>query len=100
MADSLSKPEAKRAKLEHESPIYVRGDSEDETPLTVGVPMEGDELKANSDNEGQNNCSICLEALIDRTVIPKCSHEFCFECLLVWTGTQPYHTSRTKTMLM
>ena len=33
-----------------------------------------------------HNCSICLQELVDRTVIPTCSHEFCFECLLIWTG--------------
>ncbi|KAI5823369.1 hypothetical protein K523DRAFT_255295 [Schizophyllum commune Tattone D] len=32
-----------------------------------------------------HNCSICLQELVDRTVIPTCSHEFCFECLLIWT---------------
>jgi E3 ubiquitin-protein ligase Topors len=28
-----------------------------------------------------NQCSICLQRLTDRTLIPRCSHEFCFECL-------------------
>ncbi|KAK0439693.1 uncharacterized protein EV420DRAFT_1279459, partial [Desarmillaria tabescens] len=32
-----------------------------------------------------DNCSICLQSLVDRTVIPTCSHEFCFDCLVVWT---------------
>ncbi|KAF9002192.1 hypothetical protein BDQ17DRAFT_1243521 [Cyathus striatus] len=30
-------------------------------------------------------CSICLQTLEDRTVLPTCSHDFCFECILVWT---------------
>ena len=34
--------------------------------------------------------SICLQPIIDRTVVPTCSHEFCFECLLVWTGTSTF----------
>jgi len=33
-----------------------------------------------------NQCSICLQQLTDRTLIPRCSHEFCFECLVIWTG--------------
>ncbi|KAK0438545.1 uncharacterized protein EV420DRAFT_1254686, partial [Desarmillaria tabescens] len=33
--------------------------------------------------EDEDNCSICLQALVDRTVIPICSHEFCFDCLLM-----------------
>ncbi|KAK0439697.1 uncharacterized protein EV420DRAFT_1733645, partial [Desarmillaria tabescens] len=36
--------------------------------------------------EEENNCSICLQSLVDRTVIPTCTHEFCFDCLVVWTG--------------
>ncbi|KAF9479848.1 hypothetical protein BDN70DRAFT_771058, partial [Pholiota conissans] len=31
------------------------------------------------------SCSICLWSLVDRAVILKFSHEFCFECLFVWT---------------
>ena len=33
-----------------------------------------------------DHCSICLQLLLDRTVIPECSHEFCFECIVTWTG--------------
>ncbi|KAF4582688.1 hypothetical protein EYR40_002612 [Pleurotus pulmonarius] len=33
----------------------------------------------------EDNCSICLQSISDRTVVPLCSHEFCFECLLIWT---------------
>ena len=39
------------------------------------------------DEDDHLNCSICLQPLVDRTLIPSCSHEFCFECILVWTGT-------------
>ena len=31
-------------------------------------------------------CSICLHAFNDRTIIPTCAHEFCFDCILEWTG--------------
>ncbi|KAF7794146.1 hypothetical protein EIP86_005277 [Pleurotus ostreatoroseus] len=47
----------------------------------VAVKLEEDEIEADGEH-----CSICLQPLADRTVIPTCSHEFCFECLLVWTG--------------
>ncbi|OBZ72890.1 hypothetical protein A0H81_06736 [Grifola frondosa] len=39
----------------------------------------------NHTEEDVEHCSICLQPLADRTIIPTCSHEFCFECLLVWT---------------
>ena len=34
----------------------------------------------------EDHCSICLQLVVDRTVIPECSHEFCFDCLLTWTS--------------
>ncbi|KAF7329358.1 E3 ubiquitin-protein ligase Topors [Mycena kentingensis (nom. inval.)] len=37
------------------------------------------------EEEDEDRCSICLQSILDRTVIPVCSHEFCFDCLLVWT---------------
>lgn len=74
----------------------------------VQLPLDGPEIMVdtNLDSNGTNElevpaagngddepevdpeemCSICLQQVEDRTVIPKCSHEFCFECLLVWTG--------------
>ncbi|KIJ62416.1 hypothetical protein HYDPIDRAFT_94496 [Hydnomerulius pinastri MD-312] len=33
----------------------------------------------------QEHCSICLQAFLDRTIIPTCAHEFCFECILLWS---------------
>ncbi|KAI9440282.1 hypothetical protein F5148DRAFT_1258756 [Russula earlei] len=30
-------------------------------------------------------CTICLQPIADRAVIPTCSHEFCFECLMIWS---------------
>lgn len=32
----------------------------------------------------EDHCSICLHQVIDRTIVPICSHEFCFECLIIW----------------
>ena len=62
---------SKRIKLEDEDLTPTHDNSE-------GVEPNQDDL--------ENSCSICLHSIADRTVIPKCSHEFCFECLLVWTG--------------
>lgn len=75
-----SLPTAKRIKLE-ELGIQTKLHEVD-TPTNI---LDEDESGEHSiDNE--NTCSICLQPVVDRTVIPKCSHEFCFECLLVWTG--------------
>ncbi|KAG1868358.1 hypothetical protein DFJ58DRAFT_767591 [Suillus subalutaceus] len=30
-----------------------------------------------------DQCVICLQSLVDRTVI---QHEFCFECISIWAG--------------
>ncbi|EPQ52985.1 hypothetical protein GLOTRDRAFT_111805, partial [Gloeophyllum trabeum ATCC 11539] len=56
-----------------------RSPSVEEIPRPPSSHVVSDE----GDAEGEQ-CSICLQRLEDRTVIPTCSHEFCFECLLVW----------------
>ncbi|OAX34565.1 hypothetical protein K503DRAFT_747224 [Rhizopogon vinicolor AM-OR11-026] len=38
----------------------------------------------NDENLDHDHCVICLQSLVDRTVIPTCSHEFCFECISLW----------------
>jgi len=48
----------------------------------VGVAKNPDEQP----DDSEDCCTICLQPISDRTVIPTCSHEFCFECLLLWTG--------------
>ncbi|PCH34905.1 hypothetical protein WOLCODRAFT_78491 [Wolfiporia cocos MD-104 SS10] len=70
-------PSPKRAKLE--SPSHSHSPS----IVEISPPHPADGGGA-EDNEG-DHCSICLQAIADRTVIPTCSHEFCFECLLIWT---------------
>jgi Ring finger domain len=44
--------------------------------------MSNDDDDESIDNP---NCTICLQRIIDRTVIPICSHEFCFECIRLWS---------------
>ncbi|KAM6499808.1 hypothetical protein JOM56_005316 [Amanita muscaria] len=59
-------PPSKRVKLESVSPVT--------TP----------KLNAEEETE-EGGCSICLQEISDQTILPTCSHEFCFECLLIWT---------------
>ncbi|KAN0111875.1 hypothetical protein V8E52_008081, partial [Russula decolorans] len=33
----------------------------------------------------EDHCTICLQTIVDRALIPECSHEFCFECLMIWS---------------
>jgi hypothetical protein len=70
---------------------------EDEDLLPTHDVLEG--VEPNQDDL-ENSCSICLHSIADRTVIPKCSHEFCFECLLVWTGMSNYFVEMVKVSLI
>lgn len=80
--DGPAESTSKRARLEHELdegriPIKIE---EDEMVIDV------DEYQSEPE---EDHCTICLQSYVDRTVIPICSHEFCFECLMVWAGTLP-----------
>lgn len=77
-------PPSKRLKLESSSPRTVNRTLE--TRQNRSYNQEG---TTGDSTENEHQCSICLQAILDRTVIPTCSHEFCFECLLVWSGP-PY----------
>jgi hypothetical protein len=66
-----SPPPAKRTKFESPPP---------EPPHSSG------DLSPEEEEDVDDQCSICLRRLTDRTLIPRCSHEFCFECLVIWTG--------------
>ncbi|KAI0773089.1 hypothetical protein BD413DRAFT_472823 [Trametes elegans] len=68
----MHSPPPKRVKLEPSLSPSLTGNSE---------TVEGDQME---EDVGEH-CSICLQPYADRTVIPTCSHEFCFECLLIWT---------------
>lgn len=69
MSDSLPpSPPTKKPKLDDEN-------------LMQGSPDVND----HTEDSGEN-CSICLQPMEDRTIIPTCSHEFCFDCLMIWTG--------------
>ena len=78
---SFSPPESKRLKLEPSSPTAAS-----RTPETYDDNLLNNEETVNDGTENEHQCSICLQDILDRTIIPTCSHEFCFECLLVWSG--------------
>lgn len=44
----------------------------------------------------EEHCTICLHAFVDRTLVPTCSHEFCFDCLMIWCGTYPSLKKKKK----
>ncbi|KAH7907591.1 hypothetical protein BJ138DRAFT_1159780 [Hygrophoropsis aurantiaca] len=51
------------------------------------TPPPEEHSTTNNEDESleDDHCSICLQSLVDRAVIPTCSHEFCFECILLWS---------------
>ena len=80
----MNSPPPKRIKLElFESPTTSHG-----TPAETPPETQADD----ADPEDGEHCSICLQPYTDRTMVPTCSHEFCFECLLIWTGLSPLRT--------
>ncbi|KDQ51791.1 hypothetical protein JAAARDRAFT_139755 [Jaapia argillacea MUCL 33604] len=72
MTSRTANPPSKRIKLESSPSPPPPSQDHHSTPIPPEDPEE-------------DNCSICLQPVVDRTIIPTCSHEFCFECLLVWT---------------
>ena len=70
---------------------------QDSPPPTKRIRLEssppqlshlGDDFpeRKGEEEDVDNQCSICLQQLTDRALIPRCSHEFCFECLVIWAG--------------
>lgn len=56
--------------------------------LTLGdgkIPQARGELK--DEEQGKQDCAICLGPLIDPYVLPSCGHAFCFACLAHWQDT-------------
>lgn len=82
-------PNVKRIRLDTSEGNDASTPDEEETgdPLKDVERVEVDDALT---NEEEDSCSICLHQLEDRTVIPNCSHEFCFECLVVWIGKHPF----------
>ncbi|KAG2129620.1 hypothetical protein DEU56DRAFT_817082 [Suillus clintonianus] len=68
MSVSPTRPSSKRIKLES----------------SPSPRLENDHSTLNDDDLGHDHCVICLQPMVDRTVIPTCSHEFCFECISIW----------------
>ncbi|KAI0804799.1 hypothetical protein BC629DRAFT_1664323 [Irpex lacteus] len=64
---------------------FILDDSEPGDELDAYKPAPPPQATIKEEEDEEEHCSICLQPLSDRTIIPACSHEFCFECLLVWT---------------
>lgn len=47
-------------------------------------PSDSIEVDLGTELEDEDHCTICLQPFLDRTIIPTCTHEFCFECILMW----------------
>ncbi|KIK58587.1 hypothetical protein GYMLUDRAFT_86214 [Collybiopsis luxurians FD-317 M1] len=72
MSSRSSSPPVKRAKIESISPKL----QDEAEQLNEDVP----------DDLNEDHCTICLQEIVDRTMIPPCSHDaFCFDCLMIWT---------------
>ena len=74
-----SSPPSKRVKIEDEI---------DQTPVEKTEDQATDDESVEEDAElgDGDHCSICLQLFVDRAVIPECAHDFCFECMIKWTG--------------
>jgi hypothetical protein len=87
--------EVPRKRMKLESSPTPSLETADETP----GPSQGINKKAGSATSGGDHCSICLHAIVDRTVIPTCAHEFCFECVLVWSGASFFFLFKTNSAI-
>ncbi|KAF7340843.1 E3 ubiquitin-protein ligase Topors [Mycena sanguinolenta] len=73
-------PPPKRVKLESPPTTFIIK-SEPDAP---DDPQFGPE-ELEEEEEDEDRCSICLQEVVDRTIVPVCAHEFCFDCIIVWT---------------
>lgn len=69
---SKASPSSKRIKLETSLPPSPSNSLPDVNDIETEDP--------------EFQCSICLQDIVDRTVVPTCYHEFCFECVTMWAG--------------
>jgi len=67
--------------------IRVTQSSDHFDDVCVGQdPPDSVEDDVDTELEPEDHCTICLQPFLDRTIIPTCTHEFCFECILMWAG--------------
>jgi len=85
MPGPSSTPPPKRIKLESASP---KADNDDDFGFEPDTEVDED------------HCTICLQSIADRAVIPACSHEFCFECLMIWSRKSPFSSLHAYTILL
>lgn len=76
---------------EESSPGPTKQTSDDERDEEHLSEQDG-ELEDEMDDD---HCSICLQLFTDRSILIDCAHEFCFECIVKWTGI--YSSTRSVT---
>ncbi|KAG8215641.1 hypothetical protein J3R82DRAFT_7511 [Butyriboletus roseoflavus] len=55
------------------------------SPSPSSSPNDENPKESDSDDLNQEHCTICLQSFLDRTIVPVCAHEFCFECIFLWS---------------
>lgn len=64
---------------------YVAEDTEQHVDDDECISLENQPAEDEEEID-EDHCSICLQLVIDRAVIPECSHAFCFGCIITWTS--------------
>lgn len=82
-------PSPKRVKLD----ASELDDDRDSVPKREETERDEIDLEQ-PDEEEAEHCAICLQSFLDKTIIPACAHEFCFDCLLLWSGAYRAPPSR------
>lgn len=77
----MSRPPPKRLRTDEND-----GEQSDVPERDTNEDLDGEAGEEDNDVEDGEHCSICLQLFVDRAVIPECAHDFCFECILKWTG--------------
>lgn len=56
------------------------------TPIRRDADDTAQETAPEEETQDDEHCTICLQAFLDKTLLPMCAHAFCFECILLWSG--------------
>ncbi|KAG9050801.1 hypothetical protein FS837_002357 [Tulasnella sp. UAMH 9824] len=98
MSASRSPDARKTKRLRLDPSVDDEEDSAEEGP-PLPPAMDADtsstqllEKDGASESDVDDQCVICLQMIVDRTVLPACAHDrFCFECLEMWAGQSRKH---------
>lgn len=81
MTSTSRSPDSRRKRLKLDDE-----EGEEEGPALPPTRTKSASIK-DSESDGEDHCVICLQIIVDRTVLPGCAHDrFCFECLEMWTS--------------